>query len=443
MNTEKWIEHCKASLMIGFMGDSLGSAYEFPERTKLKNENAIESGRLTSFKRHNRHTTSNKLKPVKFERGIITDDSIFTIDLLSSLAKKESIEDRLRRYYDIVHNGGEFADENCGMFGQNTRVLFKNLQYKDNYKKQFGVKVGKLAKNEPESNGFLMRCSPLAFKINDEDLEERIRQDVMITNPTQNCIDIATFYINLLRMGLSGKSPREVYHHVLIDNPECLQKMVEKIQSGKTFKPTKDSSKSGWAFVAMYYALLALKKMSEGEFVPEILSFIVKEGGDTDTNAAIAGFLIGSFLTMENIEQNEILNANKNDIMSDYRTEIIKYRKVPEKDWKKICKRLNKLVMQNYTESISNKYPITLEQIVSSIKETVYIRYSCYPEADPIRGEIMIFDTETIKDIVKKFTNINVSKEEKFYQIACYNGNVTEIINIYNYSKKQIKSLDI
>ena len=85
-------------------------------------------------------------------------------------------------------------------------------------------------------------------------------------------------------------------------------------------------------------------------------------------------------LTMENIEQNEILNANKNDIMSDYTTEIIKYRKVPEKDWKKICKRLNKLVMQNYTESISNKYPITLEQIVSSIKETVYIRYSCYPK---------------------------------------------------------------
>ena len=38
------------------------------------------------------------------------------------------------------------------------------------------------------------------------------------------------------------------------------QKMISRIQENKTFKPAKDSSKSGWAFVAMYYALLALKK---------------------------------------------------------------------------------------------------------------------------------------------------------------------------------------
>lgn len=342
-----WEDRCKGCLFGCFIGDSMGAAYEFPNNTTLKDENALNNGLLTRYKRFTFYSRMNNNKPIKFKAGTITDDSIFTIDLLTSLSKEETSKDRRRRYYDILHSGGPFADKNCGMFGRNTVALFKTLDYEKNYEKQFNSTPGKMAVEcSPESNGFLMRCSPLAFQKDNSKLNKQIKKEVMLTNPTQNCVDICKIYIKMIRMGLRGESIEDAisYGERKSFNNVILEKIFQCVRSNKTFKPSQDQKCRGWGFVAFYYAVYALNKLKTLPF-EQIIPKIIKKGGDTDTNAAIAGALIGSFVGFDSMLKNEITYQNINTILIPYdEDEIIKYRRVPQKDWKKICKYLRKLI---------------------------------------------------------------------------------------------------
>ncbi len=340
-------DRCKSVLMGCFIGDAMGAPYEFSENTILKNEDAIDKCLFTSYKRITVYTRINKLPPKKFQKGTITDDSIFTIELLSSLSKEETIDERIRRYYDMVKNGGEFADETCGMFGKNTNSLFKNLRYSENYYHNFQSEPGEYATSDfqPESNGFLMRSSPLAFKPNFN--QEDIINDVMITNPTENCVLLCIFYIYLIRCGLKGKDPSKSFEKTMSKTEEYpkINRIFRKVKNNEEFKASKDQSKKGWAFVAFYFALKSLKKFIDGKPFEKIIRWVIKQGGDTDTNAAIAGALLGSFIGFDEMMKNKILETNINCILKPYKEgEYIKYRRVPQKDWKKICKRVKRLI---------------------------------------------------------------------------------------------------
>ena len=316
----------------------MGSAYEF-SNTDLEDETAINRGLLTSYRRKIMY--SDKYKQIK--RGTITDDSILTIELLSSLYFNETKEQRLRRYYDTIKSGGEFAKQTSGTFGKNTRSLFKNLRYKENYFKQFGVNVGELAINNPESNGCLMRCSPFAIQLSNYDLMYQIEKEIMITNPTINCIDICIAYIYLLRCGLSNKDPIKSIN-TLYDftvNEKILE-VLDICLNGQEYPPTKDKNKKGWVFVAFYYSIVALLKYANGIHFNRIIPWIVLQGGDTDTNAAIAGGLIGSFIGYNELENDEITRQNIDDITEE--RENIKYRNVRLRDWNIIIDRAEALI---------------------------------------------------------------------------------------------------
>lgn len=309
----------KGMILSVFIGDSMGSAYEFPKYSLIEDSNAIHQGKLTNFRRLKRFSNNYTF----YEKGNITDDSILTIELLTSLSKKETKYQRLKRYYNAVKKNSSF--------GKNTRALFKNLRYEENYFNQFGVYPPELALNNPESNGCLMRCTPLAFCSIDE-IEDKIIEDVMITNPSKNCIDVVFAYIYLLRCGLECKDPldsliklkEKVTNSLLI---EILDICFER----ETFPEISDYNKKGWIFISFYYAITALFKFIDGLHFNQIIPWIVLQGGDTDTNAAISGGLLGSFI-------------GYNELMNDFITEENSHYVKKNVDWENIEQMISSLL---------------------------------------------------------------------------------------------------
>ncbi len=327
-------DRCKGVLMGGFLGDAFGFAKEF--HSHLDDDDFLEKKLLTGFSRQTIYTKINKLPDVHFEAGTITDDSIMTIELLTSLYLNEDKPKRLRRYYDMVKNGGEFANKTCGMFGKNTTKLFKTLAYNDNYEKQFEVRPPHYAKNKPQSNGCLMRCSPLSFGDFD------VKFDVEITNPDYLCVDICETFVYMIKKALKGKTPKEVFDKGRnFCNKRKTDEIFECVENNEEF----DTSSKGWICTSFYYALRALKKFEKGKKFMDVLAWIVKQGGDTDTNAAIAGNLLGGFIGFKAMLSDPDTRQNI-DIITQEDDDIIpeKYRKVPKSDWKVICKRLKKII---------------------------------------------------------------------------------------------------
>lgn len=288
----------KGMFMFLFIGDSMGSAYEFSRYTIRDDENAIHNGLITSYRRLKRFSSNYTF----FEKGTVTDDSILTIELLLSLSLNETKNQRLRRYYDAVKRSSSF--------GKNTRALFKNLRYEENYYNQFGVYPPDFALNSPESNGCLMRCSSLAL-LSLDCIEDKIIEDVMITNPSQNCIDVIFAYIHLLRYGLNDEDPIEAIYKMKnkITNPELI-KIVNICLNNQEYRDSKDPNKRGWVFVSFYYSLKGLLRYIDGIHFNRILPEIILEGGDTDTNAAITGALLGSFIGYEKLMEDDVTYTN-------------------------------------------------------------------------------------------------------------------------------------
>ena len=343
---EDRFDKIKGSLMLGFIGDALGAAYEFPRTTTLDDKDAINKGLLTSYQRITMSSRFRGTGPAEFEAGTITDDSILTIELLSSLAAKENKATRLRRYYDTIKSGGEFGSATCGMFGKNTLALFKNLRYEENYKNNFGVEVGEYMTIPPLalSNGNLMRAGPLAYRINNPKIDKEIENEVMITNPTEICVVTTLIYIYCCRCGLAGREPNRAYKRAkekAADFPD-IAKVFECIDDNKNYLPSLDEKKKGYVLVAFYWSMMGLKKYIEGKPFSKILAWVVSQGGDTDTNAAITGTLLGSFIGLKEILKDKI--AKKNIQMITAYQEKEKYRRVPIDVWETICERAETLM---------------------------------------------------------------------------------------------------
>jgi ADP-ribosylglycohydrolase/fructose-1,6-bisphosphatase/inositol monophosphatase family enzyme len=153
------------------------------------------------------------------------------------------------------------------------------------------------ANRESQANGALMRIGPLALLrhgASPEDLAEEARMDAQLTHPHQVCQDANAVYAVAIAYAIdSGASPQEVYGFTArwAAQHGIAAAVIAALERATAAAPADVQSHQGWVLVAFQHAfhqLLRAPSLEEG------LVRTVMAGGDTDTNAAVAGALLGA-----------------------------------------------------------------------------------------------------------------------------------------------------
>jgi len=159
---------------------------------------------------------------------------------------------------------------------------------------------------ESQANGALMRVSPLGIFCWNRDLETTSRfaqQDAALTHPHPICLQAnALFAMSIAELISHLKSPREIYEDIKcwatdmnVETP-----LMTAIVDAADTALGDYVQQQGWVIIAFQNALWQLLNAPS---LKEGVVDTVMRGGDTDTNAAIAGALLGAVYGREAVPQ--------------------------------------------------------------------------------------------------------------------------------------------
>jgi ADP-ribosylglycohydrolase len=156
--------------------------------------------------------------------------------------------------------------------------------------------------HDSQANGALMRISPLGiFGANKplESLKTWAMADAALTHPNKLCQEANALYVLAISLAIrEGPEPVYVYRSVLAWAEEFKvdHALLQVVREAADGPPADFSRQKGWALIAFrnaLYQLLRAPSLEEG------LVDTVGRGGDTDTNAAICGALLGATYGLE------------------------------------------------------------------------------------------------------------------------------------------------
>jgi ADP-ribosyl-[dinitrogen reductase] hydrolase len=250
-------------LLGQFAGDALGSLVEFqsPERIRRKYPDGVrelaDGGTWGTI------------------AGQPTDDSEMALSLARMLIKHRRYDaEEARKAYVSWLNSAPF---DCGS------TVSSGLHGNAN--------------TESQANGALMRISPLGvfgYNYDLERLSEYARQDAALTHPHPVCLQAnALFAMSIATSVGTSKGAQELYEQIrkwAVDT-RVESSLMRAIVDASTNPPDDYVQQQGWVIIAFQNALWQLLHASNLE---DGIVDTVMRGGDTDTNAAIAGALLGA-----------------------------------------------------------------------------------------------------------------------------------------------------
>ena len=215
--------------------------------------------------------------------GQITDDSEMAVALINSIIEGAGYFDTIaRKHYIQWYNSGPFD-----MGNTTARAL------------------GASAKPDRESqaNGAMMRISPLAvfharklmmaddFSLKELDGDAIL--DAYITHPNCSCVEANVLYSRALVLSILGYEKESIMKHLEagiqhVTNPS----LGQAITMGRKDMPEDVPGKSGWVLIALHNAIYRFMNCDSPE---QAIRETALMGGDTDTNCAIAGALVGAY----------------------------------------------------------------------------------------------------------------------------------------------------
>jgi len=150
---------------------------------------------------------------------------------------------------------------------------------------------------ESESNGSLMRVSPIGVRAaGDPSLAARTaRDDSTLTHSNPVCLDACAAFCAAIAAAVGGAGRDAMFEAALAHSKGPAHEAVKRAQKGNP--PNDFFTHPGWVLVALQNAFWCLQTLD----FEEALVRTVARGGDTDTNAAIAGALLGSLHGREKI----------------------------------------------------------------------------------------------------------------------------------------------
>lgn len=154
---------------------------------------------------------------------------------------------------------------------------------------------------ESQANGALMRISPLGIFGSNHDLQdvaEWARTDAFITHPHPVCGQVnALFAMAIAHAIKSGCNSETLYLRIKTwaEEMSVEESVAQVISKAVKSQPSDFMKNQGWVLLAFQNALWQLL---HAENLEEAIIDTVERGGDTDTNAAICGALLGAVYGM-------------------------------------------------------------------------------------------------------------------------------------------------
>jgi ADP-ribosylglycohydrolase len=224
-----------------------------------------------------------------------------TIALLKSIISNNLKYDK----EDVITSYMSFANT-CFMLGRNTRKLFKGIKTINGYNNRFNKLIDD-EKENMQSNGSLMRASPLVFT---SDTNTGI--DAYLSNPNTVNYYCNLIYVQILKMLLKGESLDLVKdlckYYITKDIPKSVKEALTDALEGNN-KREVDKKIKGWVCTSFYISLYTLFNYNTFE---DAMNFVIEKhpGSDTDTNASITGALFGAMLGLNKIKSEKITSKN-------------------------------------------------------------------------------------------------------------------------------------
>jgi ADP-ribosylglycohydrolase len=153
------------------------------------------------------------------------------------------------------------------------------------------------ASRASQANGALMRASPLGiwgWNREPAEVAEAARADARLTHPHPVCQDAsAVFVVAIAHAIRAGGEPSAVYDHALswarANGGDAA--VVAALEGAASEAPADFTHQQGWVLLALQNAFY---RLLHAESVEAAVVETVRQGGDTDTNAAICGALLGA-----------------------------------------------------------------------------------------------------------------------------------------------------
>ena len=257
------LSRAQGCLLGQLIGDSLGSLVEFqrPERIRSRYPDGVRDMADGG--------TWNTIA------GQPTDDSEMALLLARSLASEGKFDKaEVKKAYVFWLNSGPF---DCG-----TTI-------------QSGL-TGRLSP-QSQANGAMMRISPLGiFGVNYalEQVAEWARQDAAITHIHSVCQQANALFAMAIAHAIStGCSAGDLYQEIAdwAKEMNVESSLKETISAAADSPPDDFVDSQGWVLIAFRNVLWQLRTADD---VEEGIVDTIMRGGDTDTNAAICGALLGA-----------------------------------------------------------------------------------------------------------------------------------------------------
>jgi ADP-ribosyl-[dinitrogen reductase] hydrolase len=146
-----------------------------------------------------------------------------------------------------------------------------------------------------QANGALMRVSPVGiFAAGRPALAARLaREDAKLTHPHPVCQAASAAFAAAIAAGIAGADHRTMWstgfaHAGEDDGAAVVRACLERSLTGG---PADFNHNQGWVLTALWNAF---HRLHAGQTIEEAVIETVMAGGDTDTNAAICGALLGA-----------------------------------------------------------------------------------------------------------------------------------------------------
>lgn len=251
--------------LLGFAaGDALGATTEFmtPE--------AIEA----TLGRHTEITGGGLLK---WKPGQGTDDSDLVFVLARAYADGYSLRYVADSYLEWLEAGPKDV-------GGTTRAALTHYRVTRNPKTS-----GRKAMTKTSAgNGSLMCALPTGLVPQNRSTRSiRAAELSRITHWDKRCVDSCIAYVNIVAHLMNGMSPRDAVDEANVS----LTKSVEDVLDRAPYMEFGDISPEGYVLRTLEVAVWAV---CQEDSIENLLIDIVNLGDDSDTNAAIAGGLLGA-----------------------------------------------------------------------------------------------------------------------------------------------------
>lgn len=283
------LDRIRGMFMGVFLGDALGIPHEFRCNAKTPYTGKLE---FRGF-----HISQYQGKK-EFEVGQVSDDSEMTLTLLRTLIKDNGYvkNNMIMSYMAWANSEGLYS------IGKNTRALLKGIKTLKGYQNRI-AKILLLPENEiSQSNGSLMRVSPLSLLKDDICLIE----DCDITNPNKVNRDCNLVYVKSLRLALQGKDRDTIFQNAKnIAQTDEVKTVLQQVEN----REHRDIiNKKGFVLHGIYCTFMVLTSFND--FSDAMAWIINQRGCDSDTLACIAGGLLGAVLGFEQVKSEPLTKEN-------------------------------------------------------------------------------------------------------------------------------------